>query len=924
MADKKKNGKAKENKRGNSRRTGKNKPQTVEEEVPKTVEEQAQIAAENMATDEISAETAEEPSAENVRTEDALFEKNMESMGEVFSAETTEEVSTESVLAEEDPWSDEFVKTEEENAKEASVTEETITEEMPVEEMSAEEANTEEMPAEEVSAEETVMEEAPEEETVMEKTPLEELTAEETAKEDDAVRGSVPDEAVIEAGEGNALEAKNGKKEQTPERPKVAVGKKPKKSFFLKLKNAFLDVVGSSSLFSIRNKLIIGFMVPILFLIIIGVMSYNKARDGLGDRFSDSTIQTIQLVMKNIDSGFTNVKVAGATFVSNYDLKKTFLGMYKEDAVEEARKLTQFRNDLMRYQVTNDLISQMHILPKTDYRILSSSSQNVTYGDLEEYRKDTMKLTGTFDNWIDMHEWLDDKLGLDHSKYIMAYQVMTESDLSVVVVDIASEEVMNLLHMTDFGEGSIVGFITPGGRELIYSQNDKLKLNDETSVFFERDFYQQAIASGKTIDCYENIRYLGKNYLYFYCISEQTGAMVCALVPFNTIIHQAQSIKILSIIMVIVAVAVVLGIAILIVMGIQNNMKRLSAGFGEVADGDLTVQVKVSGKDEFRVLADSANHMVDNTKKLVGKVGNATTHLEESAQQVQDASETISGYSNDISGVVEGINLDMENQASHARECVERTQILSQEIQEMSRIIEEMEGRIHGTEKMIDNGVDKAQILGDHAKQTTTITMEVGQSIEMLKQETTVINKFVDMIEEISTQTNLLSLNASIEAARAGEAGRGFAVVAMEIRKLAEDSAVAAGEIKSNVGIIVGRARESVDRAEKARDTVLAQMEVVEQVIGIFKEMNGQMANLTFSIREVMDHAKQTDAERERTVQSVENISAIIGDTAENANAVSEAVERLMSSVDNLNTVSKVLDENMKELKMEIGSFRTE
>ena len=698
-----------------------------------------------------------------------------------------------------------------------------------------------------------------------------------------------------------------------------------KKSFLHILKDAFADVFSNSSFFTIRNKLIIGFMIPILFLIIIGSVSFQKASAGMGDKFSDSAIQTIRMMTKNIDSGCSNVKGAGAAYVSDYEIKKLFLGMYKEDAVEESRKISQIRNELMGYQVSNDMISNMHIIPKsTDYRILSSATTSANYGSIEDYRTDVMKASGSFDNWIDQHEWLDAQIGLNSKDYIMAYQVMTSSDVTIVVVDIDSKAIYNLMAMTDFGKGSIIGFVTSGGRELIYSQNDKISEDGTESVFFDKDFYKEAISSGENSAIVENVKFLGRNYVFFYSISEQTGAAVCALVPVNTITKQAQEIRILTVIMVIIAVVVVLGIAILIVAGIQKNMNQFSAGFEEVAGGNLTVQIESSGKDEFSLLADSANTMVNQTKHLVGKVGVATAHLERSAQRVLDSSETISGYSNEISHVVEEITVDMENQSDHVQDCVDRTKNLSAEIKEMGQIILEMENRIHGTEQMIDAGVDKVQTLGKQAKNTTDITLEVGNSIDALQEETSIINRFIDVIEEISTQTNLLSLNASIEAARAGDAGKGFAVVAMEIRKLAEDSAVAAGEIKNNVSNIIGKAQASSQTAGKAQDIVLAQMAVVEEVIDIFKEMNEQMSSLTTSIQEVMEHASRTDEESSRTVNAVENISGIISETAENANAVTEALSKLMSGVENLNSISNVLDENMKDLKREISSFRTE
>lgn len=678
------------------------------------------------------------------------------------------------------------------------------------------------------------------------------------------------------------------------------------------------------SLLTIRSKLILGFLLPVLFMILIGVVSYYKAREGMGEKFADSTVQTIQMVKMNLDSSCDFVKAAGLSLVMDDELKKVFLGLYGSDPSEESKKLSEFRKELLGNQASNSFISNMHIIPKEDYRIVSTGTTIIIKGGLEEYRKDVMAVTGTFDNWVDWHRALDQKIGMKSSDYIMAYQVMTNNDLSAVVVDISSDAILELLNVLDLGEKSVVGFVTAGGRELIYSQDAEIYADGFETVFYGQEFFREAKTAREETGVFEKVRFLDEDYMFFYSRSNVTGAMVCALVPVNFVMSQTNEIRLVAIVVVIIAILVVAGIALLIITGIQKNMKRLSAGFSEVAEGDLTVEVKVSGRDEFYGLADSANHMVRNTKQLVGKVSEATMHLERSAQNVKGVSETVTNYSGDISHVLAGINSDMENQAVHARECVERANTLSHEIQEMNRLVNEIEGGIHETEQLIGNAVTKVQVLGEHAKQTTDITMEVGQSIEKLKAETTVINQFVSIITDISSQTNLLSLNASIEAARAGEAGMGFAVVATEIRQLADDSTKAAGEIKSNVEHIVGKAQDSVERAGKAQAMVLSQTEIVEQVIEIFKEMSRHMLDLTTSVKEVMEHTGRTDAERERTLHAVENISDIIADTAKNASAVSESLSRLMTSVENLNGVSRILDENMKGLKMEIASFKTE
>ena len=340
------------------------------------------------------------------------------------------------------------------------------------------------------------------------------------------------------------------------------------------------------------------------------------------------------------------------------------------------------------------------------------------------------------------------------------------------------------------------------------------------------------------------------------------------------------------------------------------------------AQGDLTVTVSAKGHDEFQDLAGSATNMITNTKKLVNQVSNATGELEVSAQNVGQASELIHEYSQDITRAIGEINEGMEEQSRHAQECVEKTDVLSNEMQEVSRVVERVEKLVDETEGMINKGMEIVQVLGDRAGETTKMTAKVSDSIESLRKESAIINSFVGTITEITEQTNLLSLNASIEAARAGEAGRGFAVVAEEIRKLADDSAKAAGEISNNVANITAQTQNSVDNASQAQAMVELQTKAVDEVIAVFREMQARMGQLIEGLKDIAASTEKADGERSAAVAAVKNISDIIEETAGSAETVNDVANKLLEHVEKLSNTASVLDENMEGLKNEISVFK--
>ena len=721
-----------------------------------------------------------------------------------------------------------------------------------------------------------------------------------------------------------------GKKETTSEKkPKPEKAVKGKKASAEKKQKAPKQKKSgkSSKLLSIRNKIVVCFLVPIVFMVIIGVSAYQKSAEGLSEKFTDSTLQTMRMATENLNMSCDFIRSEGLKYAYDDDLRKYFLGMFEDNPVDKLNFLTSTKSNLLSVQTSNPFISHMHIIPKKGVNLLSTKLSSGVDGFLDEYKEDVASGEGrrSIPQWIDSHPVLDEKVTETEKDYIMAFEMMSQSNNACVVIDIKPSAITDFMEEIDIGDGSIIGFVTPGGRELVVENVEEGKesvLPEEGNVFSGQEYYtavmDEAVADAGTAE----VDFQGEKYLFIYSHSADIGFTTCALVPMRVVTSQATEIRNMTIGLVILACVIVVIVGIFITAGIENNMRRISRKFGDVAKGDLTVTVSAKGHDEFQDLAGSATNMITNTKKLVNQVSNATGELEVSAQNVGQASELIHEYSQDITRAIGEINEGMEEQSRHAQECVEKTDILSNEIQEVSHVVERVEKLVGETEGMINKGMEIVQVLGDRAGETTQMTVKVSESIESLRKESEIINSFVATITEITEQTNLLSLNASIEAARAGEAGRGFAVVAEEIRKLADDSAKAAGEIRNNVANITAQTQNSVESASQAKAMVELQTKAVEEVIAVFREMQERMGQLIEGLKDIVVSTEKAAGERSAAVAAVKNISDIIEETAGSAETVNDVANKLLNHVEKLSTTASVLDENMEGLKNEISVFK--
>jgi len=344
----------------------------------------------------------------------------------------------------------------------------------------------------------------------------------------------------------------------------------------------------------------------------------------------------------------------------------------------------------------------------------------------------------------------------------------------------------------------------------------------------------------------------------------------------------------------IVPIAITLLIFIFIIRSLQRTTQQLQATARAVAQGDLTVSFKTSGRDEMASIGDAMNHAIEGFRDLV-------SHLIDTAHALTKASLGFAETAGDISK-------KSEEQHMAAMAIAESIQRLTGNIVGIANTAQLAETTAVKSGQLSQQGVAKVE---SATNQLRSILHEVSSSAELmhsLESEAEEISKILGFINEIADQTNLLALNAAIEAARAGEAGRGFAVVADEVRKLAERTRQSTQE----VGVMVARMQQT------SRATVGAVNRNAEQMQSGVGAVDSAMKTIS-EIRLASEEAQRSVETITRELDFQRDSAVVMADHAEQISATSAAATQVVADAAESAELMKKLATEMQAL---IGRFK--
>jgi methyl-accepting chemotaxis protein len=392
--------------------------------------------------------------------------------------------------------------------------------------------------------------------------------------------------------------------------------------------------------------------------------------------------------------------------------------------------------------------------------------------------------------------------------------------------------------------------------------------------------------------------------------------------------------------------------AFIIARSISRPIVRTMTILKEVSEGDLTRQIDIQSKDEVGELARYINFTIDKIKGLVMAIRNQSSALFNIGNDlVSNMTETAAAI-NEITANIQGIKTRVLNQSASVAQTNSTMEQITVNIDKLSgyvnaqsssvahssSAIEEMLANIQSVTQTLVKNTDSVKELMNASEVGRTGLQEVATDIRAIARESEGLLEINAVMENIASQTNLLSMNAAIEAAHAGEAGKGFAVVAEEIRKLAENS----GEQSKTISAVLKKIKDSIDKITKSADNVLNKFAAIdngiktvsdqeERIRNAMEEQGAGSKQILESIGQLNEATQMVKSSSQgmlegsrQVIQESKNLEKATQEITHGMNEMATGADQINVSVNHVNTISENNKENIDVLVEEIAKFKVE
>lgn len=490
--------------------------------------------------------------------------------------------------------------------------------------------------------------------------------------------------------------------------------------------------------------------------------------------------------------------------------------------------------------------------------------------------------------------------------------------IGVMAADISLQALKGIAENAKIGKNGYVEIVDNVGTVIAHPDNDKV-LKKESLAQLE---YVQKLISGQSGWVEASSTRGDKTITAFAPIAKYKWGIIVNQ-PVEEIFDVAVSAAWIMIAILLISILLATITAYYIARGIAGPLQKVVKSVNMIADGDLSQTLTVEGVLEVNQLVIGVNHMAASLRTIIIHTASVAESVAASAEELTAAATEVGRASEEVAHTIQDVahsatmQMQLSNESTSIildmKNCIIDTVEAAGDVADVSTQSEE---KAENGIKQVNHAVSLMNHIQDDVSNT-------GQMIDVLGQKSRQIGQIVETITSIAGQTNLLALNAAIEAARAGEAGRGFAVVADEVRKLAEQSQIAAKEIAEIIGAIQHETAQTVQAMNKSGTEVTEGVRVVMASKVAFEGIYSDVKNMRKKVQNIVslvDKQQSGSMQVERAINSIADSAKMNSNSSQEVAAASEeqnaSVQEIVTAVSSLATMASQLQGVVSKFKV--------